>query len=48
MVFSDESLAWAMRRSDADLQASVNKALKKLNDSGEVKKVLARWIPRLE
>jgi len=48
MVFSDETLAWAMRKSDEALQTSVNKALKKLNDSGEVKKVLARWIPRFE
>jgi polar amino acid transport system substrate-binding protein len=48
MVFSDETLAWAMRRSDADLLASVNSALKNMTASGELTKVLGRWIPKLE
>jgi polar amino acid transport system substrate-binding protein len=48
MILSDETLAWAMRRSDADLVASVNRALKGLNESGELRRVLRRWIPRFE
>jgi polar amino acid transport system substrate-binding protein len=48
MVLSDETLAWGMRRSDAQLQESVNKALKSMITQGEVKKVLRRWIPKFE
>lgn len=47
-VFSDETLAWAMRRSDADLLAAVNKALQRLNSTGELKQVVTRWIPRFQ
>ena len=48
IIFSNETLAWAMRRSDAELVASVNKVLKGMNDSGELKRVLMRWIPKFE
>ncbi len=48
MVFTDETLAWAMRRSDAELVESVNKALKAITGSGELKRVMTRWIPKFE
>ncbi len=48
MVFTDETLAWAMRRSDPELAESVNKALKTIAESGELKRVITRWIPKFE
>ncbi len=48
MVFSNEILAWAMRRSDAALVESVNQALKDMFASGELNRVLLRWIPKFE
>ncbi len=48
MVFSNETLAWAMRRSDAALMESVNKGLKSMLASGELNRVLMRWIPKFE
>jgi polar amino acid transport system substrate-binding protein len=48
LVFSNETLAWAMRKSDANLLESVNSALKKLMASGELKRTLLRWIPKFE
>ncbi len=47
-VFSDETLAWAMRKSDAKLLESVNQALKGMAASGELKQVLKRWIPKFQ
>ena len=48
IVFSDERLAWAMRRSDAELVGSVNNALKGIAASGELNRVLKQWIPKFE
>ncbi len=48
MVFSDEMLAWAVRRSDASLLASVNAFLNKAQNNGELDQTLRRWIPRLQ
>jgi ABC-type amino acid transport substrate-binding protein len=48
LIFSDETLAWAMRRSDEQLTQAVNKALKTMTESGELGKVLRRWIPKFE
>lgn len=48
MVFSDEVLAWAVRRSDEPLRDSVNAYLKKARENGEVSKILQRWIPKLQ
>jgi len=48
VVYTDETLAWAMRRSDPELVASVNKAAKAIADSGELRRILSRWIPKLE
>jgi polar amino acid transport system substrate-binding protein len=48
MVFSDEVLGWAVRRSDDSLRQSVNAYLKKVRENGELTKILRRWIPRLE
>jgi len=48
MVFSDEVLAWAVKRSDDGLRQSVNAYLNKARENGEVNKILQRWIPRLQ
>jgi len=48
LVFSDEMLAWGMRRSDTLLQTSVNAFLKKLQSSGEAEQILHRWIPKFQ
>jgi len=48
LVFSNETLAWAMRKSDAELVESVNKALQGMAASGELKQVLRRWMPKFE
>jgi polar amino acid transport system substrate-binding protein len=48
MVFSDEVLGWAVRRSDDSLRETVNAYLKKIRENGELTKLLKRWIPRLE
>jgi ABC-type amino acid transport substrate-binding protein len=48
MTLSDEVLAWAVSRSDAQLLASVNDFLKKAKASGELDRVLHRWIPKLQ
>jgi polar amino acid transport system substrate-binding protein len=48
MVFSDEMLAWAMRRSDSALQQSVKGFLKKIQTNGELNNTLHRWIPKLQ
>jgi polar amino acid transport system substrate-binding protein len=48
LVFSEEVLAWGMRRSDAELKQSVNAFLKKANDSGEGRRIVRQWIPRFQ
>ena len=48
MTLSDELLAWGVRRSDAELLASVNEFLGKFKASGELDKVLQRWIPKFQ
>jgi ABC-type amino acid transport substrate-binding protein len=47
-VFSEESLAWAMRRSDSPLQESANAFLQKIQASGDLNRILHRWIPRFQ
>ena len=48
MTLSDELLAWGVRRSDAELLASVNEFLKKFKASGELDKIMQRWIPKFQ
>jgi polar amino acid transport system substrate-binding protein len=48
MTLSDELLAWGVRRSDAELLASVNEFLKKFKESGDMDKVMQRWIPKFQ
>ncbi len=48
MVLSDETLAWAVRRSDTALLDSANTFLKKAATSGELSKILRRWIPKFQ
>lgn len=45
VLLSEESLAWAVRKSDPGLLESVNQALEKLQKDGRAAKVLRRWIP---
>jgi polar amino acid transport system substrate-binding protein len=47
-VFSDETLAWPMRRSDTQLIEAVNRALKSIMANGELNQVLRRWMPKFE
>jgi ABC-type amino acid transport substrate-binding protein len=47
-IFTDETLAWAIRRSDSSLLESVNKALKNLRATGDLDRILHRWIPRFQ
>jgi polar amino acid transport system substrate-binding protein len=47
-VFSEEWLAWAMRRADTPLQESVNAFLQKSQTNGELNRILRRWIPRFQ
>jgi polar amino acid transport system substrate-binding protein len=48
LVFTEESLAWGMKRSDTDLQQSVNAFLKKVRANGEAERLLHQWIPRFQ
>jgi polar amino acid transport system substrate-binding protein len=48
LVFSDELLAWGMRRTDASLQQAVSAFLKKAQASGEVNRVIHQWIPKFQ
>jgi len=48
MTFSDEVLGWAMRRSDNALRESVNAFLKKTAESGELNRILRRWMPKFQ
>ena len=46
--FSEEPLAWGVRRDDEALLNSVNRILETWKSDGTVDKVLARWLPYLE
>jgi ABC-type amino acid transport substrate-binding protein len=45
IYLSREPLAWAMRKSDPDLLASVNTALDKLQADGRATAIIKRWVP---
>jgi ABC-type amino acid transport substrate-binding protein len=45
LVLSQEQLGWGMRRSDPDLRDSVNAFLKKNQQSGELSRIMGRWMP---
>jgi ABC-type amino acid transport substrate-binding protein len=42
---SHENLAWAVRKTDADLLASVNNALGKFEADGTATAIIKRWLP---
>jgi ABC-type amino acid transport substrate-binding protein len=42
---SQESLAWAVRKSDSELLAAVNQSLEKLHTNGTAAAIIRRWIP---
>ena len=46
--FSEEPLAWGVRRDDEELLNSVNSILETWKTDGTVDKVLTRWLPYLE
>ena len=48
LVFSNEVLAWGMKRSDAQLLESVNAFLKKYQAAGELARTVRRWIPKFQ
>lgn len=48
MLFSEELLAWAMRPTDAELIAAVNKAVDEMKAKGQMSVILRRWIPKLQ
>jgi ABC-type amino acid transport substrate-binding protein len=48
VALSEEHLAWAMRKSDADLLQSVDAALEKMQKSGQANAIIKRWIPHFK
>jgi ABC-type amino acid transport substrate-binding protein len=40
-----EQLAWAVRKSDAELLKSVNDALDKFHKDGRLAGIVKRWVP---
>src|SRR5262245_40494775 len=48
MVFSDEILAWGVRRSEPQFLQSINAFLKKITANGELDRMLHRWIPKFQ
>jgi polar amino acid transport system substrate-binding protein len=47
MLLSQEQLAWGVRRSDTELLKQVNSFLAKAQKSGELSRLLGRWMPGL-
>lgn len=45
IYLTEERLAWAVRKSDAELLASVNQALAKLQADGRAATIIKRWLP---
>jgi polar amino acid transport system substrate-binding protein len=45
VYLSSEQLAWAVRKSDPELLASVNNALEKLQKDGRALEIIKRWLP---
>jgi ABC-type amino acid transport substrate-binding protein len=42
---TDESLAWAVRRSDGELASALNQALASIKADGTLNKIKGKWIP---
>jgi polar amino acid transport system substrate-binding protein len=45
VFLTQEQLAWAVRKSDAELLGSVNSALEKFQKDGRATAIIKRWIP---
>jgi len=45
IALTDEALAWGLRRSDVELQKSVNAFLQKQKENGQFAEVMKRWLP---
>ncbi len=45
LVLSQEQLGWGVRRADTQLLDSANAFLAKAQESGELKRILSRWMP---
>jgi len=46
--FTDEALAWAVRRDNASLRAEINAILAQWKSSGKLEEIIERWVPRQE
>jgi polar amino acid transport system substrate-binding protein len=44
-LFTEEYLAWAMRKDDTRLLDAANGFLQEINDNGRLKQMIQRWIP---
>ena len=44
-LFTEEYLAWAMRKDDTKLLAAANGFLQEINENGRLKQMIQRWIP---
>jgi polar amino acid transport system substrate-binding protein len=45
LVLTQEQLGWGVRRTDTELRAAVNAFLRKAQTSGELNKILSKWMP---
>ena len=45
VLLSEEQLAWAVRKTEPELLASVNSALEKFQKDGRAKAIIKRWMP---
>ncbi len=44
-ALTDEHLAWAVRKEDAELKAELDGALSRLRDEGRLEPILRKWVP---
>jgi ABC-type amino acid transport substrate-binding protein len=44
-LFTEEYLAWAMRKDDTELLKSANTYLQTIHKNGRLKEMIKRWIP---
>jgi len=45
LMLSQEQLGWGLRRTDTELREAVNAFLKKAQNSGELNRTFAKWMP---
>jgi ABC-type amino acid transport substrate-binding protein len=47
-LFTEEYLAWAVRKDDAQLLEAANAFLQEIHKSGRLRQLIQRWIPLTE